>query len=430
MAEEEVPEQAPAGQGITRRNVLKAGLVLGAAQVLAACGGKTTATTGPSTSASASGSKKSPSGKPINLGFIALTDCASVVMAKELGYFADRGLNVNVVKQTSWAGTRDNLLSGQIDGAHCLSAMPISLAAGIGGKPDQVLKIAMIINNNGQSITLKKELAAAGYDNLKTEKSVLTAQQALKLAMTFPGGTHDTWLRYWLMAAGVPTAGIQIVTIPPPQMVANMTAHNMDGFSVGEPWNAKAVSDGIGFTAINSQDIWDNHPEKALVVNPAFAESRKDELKQVMGAVLQASKWLDDQGNRASAAQTIGVPAYVGAEPAAIRGRMLGQYDLGAGLGSKTYNGDYMRFYRDGNVNFPRHSYVMWFLAQYQRFGLLKTASDYKAVANNLILSDLYQEVAQAEKIPVPNDDLAPISTQLDGATFDPANPQAEAKRV
>lgn len=411
---------------ITRRDMLKAGLVLGATGVLAACGSKATT----AASSSSPSTRPTPTGKPINLGFIALTDCASVVMAKELGYFADRGLNVNVVKQTSWANTRDNLLSGQIDGAHCLSAMPVSLAAGIGGQPSQVLKIAMIINNNGQSITLKKELVAAGYDNLATEKTALTAQPNLKLAMTFPGGTHDTWLRYWLKAAGIPTAPIQIVTIPPPQMVANMTAHNMDGFCVGEPWNAQAVTDNIGFTAINTQDIWDNHPEKALVVNPTFAESRKDELKQVMGAILQASKWLDDPTNRAKAADTIGTPSYVGAAPSAIKGRMLGQYDLGAGLGSKTYNGDYMRFYRDGQVNFPRRSYVMWFLAQYQRFGLLKTAPDYQGIANNLILSDLYQEVAQAEKIPLPNDDLSPISIQLDKATFDPAHPQAEAARV
>jgi nitrate/nitrite transport system substrate-binding protein len=349
-------------------------------------------------------------------------------MAQELGYFKERGLNVEVIKQASWPATRDNLLSGQIDGAHCLFSMPVSLAAGIGGKPDQVLKIAMVISNNGQAITLEKSLSSAGYGDLDKARAALSAKKDLTLAMTFPGGTHDTWLRYWLKAAKIDNKNI--IPIPPPQMVANMKVGTMGGFSVGEPWNAQAVTEGIGFTTINSQDIWKHHPEKALVVNPTFAESRAEDLKAVMGAVLNASKWLDQPENRAKAAQTIGVPAYVGAAPEVIEGRMLGKYDLGADLGSKAYGDDRMVFFRDGAVNAPRNSFVIWWLAQYQRFGLLKESPPYREIADRLLLRDLYREVADAEKIAVPDDDMAPFEVKLDQIEFDPARPEAEAQRV
>jgi nitrate/nitrite transport system substrate-binding protein len=395
-----------------------AGLIAGKALAACASGGPS-GDSGPAAAAA--------SGEPIKLGFIALTDCSSLVMAQELGYFEERGLNVEVIKQASWPATRDNLLSGQVHGAHCLFSMPTSLAAGIGGKPEQVLKIAMILNNNGQAITLERSLAAAGYGDLEKATSALAAKRDLTLAMTFPGGTHDTWLRYWLKAAKVTNANI--IPIPPPQMVANMKVGTMGGFCVGEPWGAQAAREGIGFTALNTQDIWQHHPEKALVVNPAFAKSRRDDLKALMGAVLKASKWLDDPANRAKAAQTVGTPAFVGAAPNDIEGRMLGKYDLGLELGTKTYGDDYMRFYRDGLVNAPRRAHVVWQLAQYQRLGLLKEAPPYMEIADRLVLKDLYQEAAEAEGVPVPDDDMAPFEVKLDNVRFDPAKPDEEVKR-
>ena len=403
-----------------------AGLLAGKA--LAACSPGSSTTDGDANASPAAATAAGMSGAPIKLGFIALTDCASIVMAQELGYFKERGLNVEVIKQASWPATRDNLLSGQIDGAHCLFSMPVSLAAGIGGQPEQVLKIAMVLSNNGQGITLEKSLSAAGYGDLAKANSVLSAKKDLSLAMTFPGGTHDTWLRYWLKAAKIENKNI--IPIPPPQMVANMKVGTMGGFSVGEPWNAQAVTEGIGFTGINSQDIWMHHPEKALVVNPAFAESRKEDLKALMGAILKASEWLDHPENRARAAQTIGVPGYVGAAPEVIEGRMLGKYDLGADLGSKTYAEDRMVFFRNGATNALRSSHVYWFLTQFQRFGLLKEAPPYQEIADRLLLKDLYQEVADAERITVPDDDMAPFEVKLDQVEFDPGKPEVEAQRA
>jgi nitrate/nitrite transport system substrate-binding protein len=372
---------------------------------------------------------KSKALRPVTLGFIALTDCASLVMAKELGYFEKRGLDVTLQKQASWPATRDALLTNQIDGAHCLFSMPFSVATGIGGTAgNTALKIAMVLSNNGQGITLKKDYAAAGYGNLKKAQKVLEAKTPT-MAMTFPGGTHDMWLRYWLRAAGADKA-VNIIPIPPPQMVANMSVGTMDGYSVGEPWNAVAVDQNIGFTTMTSQDIWTNHPEKALVVSEQFATTKQDVLEDVMGAVLKASKWLDVRANRTEAASVLGVPEYVNATASSIEGRLAGNYQLGAGLGAKSFKDDDMVFYRNGEVNAPRSAHAIWFLAQYQRLGMLKTAPDYEALADAILLRDLYAKVAKAEKIAVPDDDMAPFTVKLDKATFDPAKPQLEVKRA
>ena len=130
----------------------------------------------------------------------------------------------------------------------------------------------MMLNNNGQAITLSKDYAAVGYGDLDKARAALLAK-APTLAMTFPGGTHDTWLRYWLKACKVDASVVKIITIPPAQMVANMKVDAMDGFCVGEPWGAQAVAQNIGFTHLNTQDMWKHHPEKALVVTEKLAPS-------------------------------------------------------------------------------------------------------------------------------------------------------------
>ena len=412
---------ADGGAGISRRDVLRKGslVALGAALPAAL----------PRTSFARPVAKTAAS-EPIKLGFIALTDCAPIVMAGYLGFFKKAGLNVQLLKQASWPATRDALLNGDIDGAHCLYSMPFSVAAGIGGKGQTALKIAMMLNNNGQAITLENKLSAAGYDDLEAAKKALAGGKGKTLAMTFPGGTHDMWLRYWLLAMGIPLDVPKIIPIPPPQMVANMKVGAMDGYCVGEPWGAVAVRQKIGFTTITTQDIWKHHPEKALVVNEKFAGSRRSDLKKLMGAVLQASKWLDVSANRSKAANILGTPNFVNAKPEEIKERLLGNYALGlVGHKKKVFHDDTMSFYRGGQVPFPRKAYGIWALAQYRRFGYLKSAPDYDKLAKSLILTDLYKEVAHANKVPVPNDDMKPIHIKLDGVTFDPKKPEKEARR-
>jgi nitrate/nitrite transport system substrate-binding protein len=410
---------------LNRRTALKAMGVVALAPALASCAAKST-----KTAPAAAAVKSSSAGRRVvKLGFIALTDCAPLIIAKELGFFDQHGLDVQLIKQASWPATRDNLQTGQIDGAHCLFSMPLSVAAGIGGKGAKDLKVAMMLNNNGQAITVSgTTFKGVAYGDLAAAKAALDAKPPT-LAMTFPGGTHDIWLRYWLKATKADASQVKIIPIPPPQMVQNMKVGAMQGYCVGEPWNAVAVKEAVGFTHIATQDIWQHHPEKALVVNEKFATDKKDVLKDVMAALLEAAKWLDDPANTPKMAQTIGSDAYIKADPKAIEGRILGNYDLGDGT-QKTFTDDRMRFFRDGLVTIPRKSQAIWFLAQYQRLGLLKEAPPYQEIADSLLLTDLYAEVATKAKVPVPDDGMTPFEVKLDGVTFDPAKPEDEVKRA
>jgi len=371
----------------------------------------------------------------IRLGIIPLTDCAPIVMAKELGLFEKYGVNVEVSKEASWANVRDKILTGELDGAHCLFSMPLSVYTGVGGKEGSEMKIAMILNNNGQAITLSKDFCGkVGFKQTNKVGPVvaakLKADKEVTFAMTFPGGTHDIWLRYWLAAANVSQKTSKIITIPPPQMVANMKVGNMDGYCVGEPWNGVAVKQGIGFTEISTQDIWEHHPEKALVVNKQFSEARREDLKNVMKAVLEACKWLDNRANRKKAAEIIGKTPYVNAPADVIEARLMGDYNLGCDQGTEIYTDNYMLFHRGGETNFPRKAHAIWFMAQYMRFDYLKEPPDYKAIADKLILQDLYKEVATSMKIKIPTDDMKPFTLDLDKAKFDPNNPGEYLKQV
>jgi nitrate/nitrite transport system substrate-binding protein len=390
------------------------------------------------TKAPEQGRMKEPAGPTerkaiIRLGFIPLTDCSPVVMAKEYGLFKKYGVEVEVSKEASWANVRDKILTGELDGAHCLFSMPFSVYTGIGGKAGSEMKIAMVLNVNGQAVTLSKEFCdQVKFKQMNKIGAAFESRGKTKeitVAGTFPGGTHDIWMRNWLALAGVSQKSVKQITIPPPQMVANMKVGNMDAYCVGEPWGGVAVKQGIGFTQISTQDMWKDHPEKALVVNKKFSEERREDLKKVMMALMEACRLLDKPANRKQAAPIVGRASYINAPADVIDNRLAGIYDLGCNQGQEVYK-DYMFFHKNGAVNYPRKAYGIWFMAQYVRFGMLDQAPDYKAIADKLIMQDLYKEVADAMKIPVPADDMKPFSLTMDKTIFDPNNPSEYLKVV
>jgi nitrate/nitrite transport system substrate-binding protein len=362
-----------------------------------------------------------PEKTDLAIGFIPLTDCASVVMAGELGLYKKYGLNVTVSKEASWAAVRDKLILGQLDAAHVLYGLIYGAHLGIGSQKKD-MAILMGIDHNGQGITLSNKLRDQGVTSGEKLKELVDKKtREFTFAQTFPTGTHAMWLYYWLGAYGInPFSDVKNITIPPPQMVANMRVGNMDGYCVGEPWNARAIFDKIGFSVTATQGIWKNHPEKVLGTTREFVEKHPNTTRAMMMAVLEASKYIDTMTNRARVAEIIGGKAWVNAPPQVILGRMLGEYE--DGLGKSWKDPDFMKFYNDGEVNFPYLSHGIWFMTQHRRWGLLKEDVDYLAVARQVNQVALYTEVAKAMGIALPTSPLK-TETLFDGVVFDPARP-------
>src|SRR5882762_5555622 len=281
-----------------------------------------------------------PETTSIRFGIIALTDCSSIVMAHELGLFKKYGIESTISKEASWAAIRDKITLGENQATHMLFGMPFSSTMGLLGSPKKPLILPFVLNRNGQAITLEKELLNKGGKTPQTLKPLVDqakkAGTPMTFAMTFPPGTHAMWMRYWLASGGIhPDKDVTLITIPPPQMVANMKVGKMDGFCVGEPWNARAIADGIGFTAITTQQMWKDHPEKVLAFTEEFAAKNPKTVKATMRAVVEASQWNDKLENRARMAEVVGQPQYVNAAKEIILGRMLGDYDYGDGRREK-----------------------------------------------------------------------------------------------
>jgi len=370
-----------------------------------------------------------PETPKMRFGIIALTDCSSIVMAHELGLFKKHGIESTISKEASWAVIRDRLTLGENQASHILLGIPYASTMGLQGSPVKPMVIPMYLNRNGQAITLNKALLDKGVKTPKQLKPVVMEAKGkgspLTFAMTYPPGTHAMWIRYWLAAGGInPDKDVTLITIPPAQMVANMKVGKMDGYCVGEPWGARAIADGIGFTTITTQQILKDHPEKVLGFTEEFATKNPKTVKAVMRAVLEASQWNDKLENRTRMAEVVGQPQYVNAAKEIILGRMLGDYDYGDGRKEKDKY--YMTFY-DRYTNFPQKSHGVWWLSQFRRWGMVKETPDYKGIVDRVHRPDIYREVAREMGIEAPREDMKK-ETLFDGVTFDPAKPEEYAK--
>lgn len=395
----------------TRRTVLHAAAAAGMSSLLPALPG----------GAWAAGSDK-PEKEEVKIGFIPLTDCASVVMASVLGFDKKYGVKIIASKEASWAGVRDKLVNGDLDMAHVLYGLMYGVHLGVGG-PKKDMAVLMGLNHNGQAITLSKKLSDKGaVDGASLAKLMGTDKREYTFAQTFPTGTHAMWLYYWLAAYGIhPMKDAKVITVPPPQMVANMRVGNMDGYCVGEPWGHRAIMDGIGITAVTTQDIWRDHPEKVLGTTGDFVKKYPNTARAVMMAILEAGRWIDaGLQNKLKMAETVADKSYVNTGVDAINQRILGRYQNGLG---KTWDDpNHMKFFNDGTVNFPYLSDGMWFLTQHKRWGLLKEHPDYLAVAKQVNQVELFKQAASALKISVPKDPMR-SSKFIDGVVWDGKDP-------
>jgi nitrate/nitrite transport system substrate-binding protein len=381
----------------------------------------------PTAWAGAQTASDAPETPNVNFGIIALTDCSPIVIAHEKGLFKKYGINSTVTKGASWAAIRDSLANGDIQATHMLIGMPIASTMGLGGAPKVPMVIPWLLNRNGQSISLAKSLKGKVGADPKALKPFVDKAKAdgrpMTFAMTFPPGTHAMWIRYWLAGGGINPgdaagggADVSLITIPPPQMVANMQVGKMDGFCVGEPWNAKTINEDIGFTAINTQGIWKDHPEKVCAFKEDFANKNPKTVKAVLKALHEASVWLDNMDNRPEQAKIVSAPTYINCPPEAILPRLQGKYDMGDGR--KFRDPDYMIF-SSRNCNYPQPKYGKWWLTQLRRWGFTDGAPDYEGVAKQVMRTDLYEDAMK--EIGYAHGGLSETKeTFFDGSVFDP----------
>jgi len=396
-------------------------------QSAAAAGAATLAgvgSVGISASSWAAGSDK-PELTEVKIGFIPLTDCAPIAVAAEMGFDKKYGIKITPSKEASWAGIRDKVVNGELHAAHVLYGLVYGVQLGIGG-PQKDMAVLMTLNQNGQGITLANQLKDKGVKDGPSLKRLLDNENRdYTFAQTFPTGTHAMWLYYWLGAYGInPIKDVKTITVPPPQMVANMRIGNMDGYCVGEPWNARAIFDKVGFTVATTQDIWVDHPEKVLGTTAEFVQKNPNTTRAMMMAILEACRYIDATANREAVAKLISSKSYVNAPEEVILGRFLGHYDNG--IGKKWEDPNFMKFFNDGKVTFPYLSDGMWFMTQHKRWSLLKSDPDYLAVAKKVNQVDLYKEAAGALGISVPKDVLR-SSKLIDGVVWDGKDPKAYA---
>jgi nitrate/nitrite transport system substrate-binding protein len=378
------------------------------------------------------------------LGYIALIDASPLAIAKEKGFFAKHGMpDVEVSKQASWGATRDNLVLGSekngIDGAHILTPMPYLISAGKvtqNNVPTPMYLLARL-NLDAQAISVAQE-----YKDLRvtTDASPLKAAfekkkaagKEVKVAMTFPGGTHDLWIRYWLAAGGIdPDKDIATIVVPPPQMVANMKVGNMDAFCVGEPWNEQLVNQGIGFTACTTGEIWFKHPEKALGLRAEWVDKNPNAAKALLMAVMEAQQWCEKMENKQELAEIVGKRQWFNVPVPDIIGRLKGDVNYGNGRVEKGTK-QYMKFWSE-HASYPFKSHDLWFLTEDVRWGKFEPTTDTKALVNKVNREDLWREAAQA--LSVPASDIPPSpsrgkETFFDGKVFDPENPSAYLKSL
>ncbi len=378
-----------------------------------------------------------PEVKGAKIGFIALTDAAPLIIAAEKGLFAKHGMpDVEVLKQASWGATRDNLVLGGasngIDGGHILTPMPYLMHTGKVTQNNVPVPMALIarLNLDSQGISVAKEYAETGVQlDASKLKAAFEKKKAegkeIKAAMTFPGGTHDLWIRYWLAAGGIdPDKDVSTIVVPPPQMVANMKVGNMDVFCVGEPWNEQLVNQGIGFTACTTGELWKGHPEKALGMRADWVEKNPNATKALLMAVMEAQQWCDEMANKEEMSTILGKRQWFNVPPKDVLGRLKGNINYGNGRVLEN-TGLQMKFWQD-HASYPFRSHDSWFITENIRWGKFAPDTDVKALVAKVNREDIWRDAAKDLGVAdIPASTSRGKETFFDGKVFDPENPSA-----
>lgn len=400
----------------------------------------------------------------LKFGFIKLTDCAPLVIAKEKGFFEDEGLYVTLEAQANWKILLDRVITGELDGAHMLAGQPLAATIGFGTKAHVVTAFSMDLNGNGitvskeiweEMLAASPELAATPTprpvkaDSLKpVVQKYKAAGTPLKMGMVFPVSTHNYELRYWLAAGGIhpglytatdttgtAEADVLISVTPPPQMPATLAQGTIQGYCVGEPWNQQAVLRNIGVAVVTDYEIWKNNPEKVFGTTAEWATRNPETNVAVVKALIRAAQWLDaSPANREEACRLLSRPEYVGADYKVIANSMTGTWQYTA-TDTRPLP-DFNVFFRY-HATYPFYSDAIWYLTQMRRWGQIgeaKTDEWYLAAARSVYQPAVYRAAAAAliaegrlatADLPETDGFKSPTADFIDGVSFDGRQPNA-----
>jgi nitrate/nitrite transport system substrate-binding protein len=357
----------------------------------------------------------------LRVGFVALSDAAPLIAAKVLEFGHRHGLTLELCRQPSWAAVRDKLLAGELDAAHALYGLVYGVQLGLGG-PQADMAVLMVLNRNGQAITLSNRLVRALDEAGDLKTALASLGRPAVFAQTFPTGTHAMWLYYWLAAQGVhPLQDIESVVIPPARMADALERDTLDGFCAGEPWHAVAEARGVGETAAATSAIWPGHPEKVLACRREFVAQHPNTARALVQTMLEACRWVDAPSHREEIARWLAKPDALDVPVELIAPRLTGRE------GGKRFPQPPLAvsFFDGGAVNYPRVSEGRWFIEQYRRWHLLRTprpggdgsdAVNDAAIAAAINQTALYRDAAALSEVPIPSDTQTVLL--CDGATW------------
>jgi len=364
----------------------------------------------------------------LTIGYIPLTDCAPFAIAQEKGLFAKYGLDVTLSKETSWNDLAEGIREGRLDAAQMVTGMPLAITLGMGNKIPVPVVTSLTLNRNGNAITLSNKLHETGVHDLASLKTYIDSFKDAynpALGMVHHASMHNFLLRHWLASGGIqPDQDVDVIVIPPPQMVSNLMANNIIGYCVGEPWNVRAVNTNVGFVVATDLDIWNGHPEKVLGVRKDWAEQHPNTHLAIVKALLEASQFCEPLENRDEVILTLAQPNYLNIDPVYIRPGFAGPYRV------STMEAKYFRdFCQFGVGNMPSKKEHLWVLTQMARWGLVNFPENHAEVLYNLLATDVYQQAAKELEIPIVDEDKSPI-VLADGSSFDPTDPIAALRSM
>jgi nitrate/nitrite transport system substrate-binding protein len=348
--------------------------------------------------------------KSLKVGFIPITCATPIIMAHPMGFYRKHGLDVEVIKTAGWAVIRDKTLNKEYDAAHMLSPMPLAITLGIGSNPIPYAAPA-IENINGQAITLSVK---------HKDKRDPRQWKGFKFAVPFDYSIHNYLLRYYVAEHGLdPDADIQIRAVPPPEMVANLRADNIDGFLGPDPFNQRAVYDGVGFIHLLSRELWDGHPCCVFAASREFITGAPNTYAALLKAIIDATAFATKPDNRKPIAEAIAPPNYLNQPVTVLEQILTGTYADGLGQVKR----DPKRIDFDP---FPWESFAIWILTQMKRWGQIKGEVDYAAVARQVYLATDTTRLMKEVGLTPPS--TTSKSLVVMGRTFDPAKPEDYVK--